>query len=513
MHYCVVKGCNNRSGKSSAIKFYSFPLKNKQLLQKWLQIIPLKCENVNVHTRICSAHFTGGIRRKDDIPNIFPTQPVPKQTGRKEIVRAVVTPRKWPKVITKVRHDHTYAAPQCDSERDEVTSSRSQSHLTVISSKDILPRCSELADMATNTDSGTTRDAFTETNLPHTSTSTQTDTGSLYNTEGNHSENVGAVCTTRDVGVEANCNPCFSIEQIQDNKTLVQFYTGFADFETFKIAFTFLGEAVYCLRYWGNSNTGSDHILDSRGAPRKLTPMNEFLLVLCRLRCGLLEIDLAHRFGISQSTVSRILITWINFLYFKFKDLNIWPTKEQIQMHLPKQFKEKYPTTRCVIDATEVYIQMPSNPTAQQLTFSSYKNHNTFKALVVVTPTGAISFVSSLYGGSISDRELTIKSGLLNLLQPGDSVMADKGFTITDLLYDRGVELNIPPLKTEDQLSEDDIILTRRIASLRIHVERAIGRIKTFRILNDVPINMAPLADQIFFVCAMLSNFSKPLCS
>ena len=141
---------------------------------------------------------------------------------------------------------------------------------------------------------------------------------------------------------------------------------------------------------------------------------------------------------------------------------------------------------------------MPSNPTAQQLTFSSYKNHNTFKALVVITPTGAISFVSSLYGGSISDRELTIKSGLLDKLQPGDSLMADKGFQISDLLYDRGVELNIPPLKTEAQLSEDDVILTRRIANLRIHVERAIGRIKTFRILNDIPINMAPWQIKFF---------------
>lgn len=181
--------------------------------------------------------------------------------------------------------------------------------------------------------------------------------------------------------------------------------------------------------------------------------------------------------------------------------------------YMPKSFKDKYPTTRCIIDATEVFIQMPSNPTAQQLTFSSYKNHNTLKALVVVTPTGAISYISQLYGGNISDRELTIKSGLLDLLEPGDSVMADKGFTIADLLYDRGIELNIPPMKTGPQLSEDDVILTRRIANLRIHVERAIGRIKTFRILHDIPVNMASLAEQIFFVCAILSSFSKPLCS
>ena len=56
------------------------------------------------------------------------------------------------------------------------------------------------------------------------------------------------------------------------------------------------------------------------------------------------------------------------------------------------------------------------------------------KAFVVVTPSGAISFVSILYGGNISDQELTQRSGLLDFLDPGDSVMADRGFTITDML-------------------------------------------------------------------------------
>ena len=181
---------------------------------------------------------------------------------------------------------------------------------------------------------------------------------------------------------------------------------------------------------------------------------------------------------------------------------------------MPQLFKEFYPTTRCIIDATELFIQSPSNPQAQQLTFSSYKNHNTLKALVCITLSGAISFISKLHGGSISDRELFEKSGLLDLLEPGDSVMADRGFTIADLLDAKGVNLNIPPTKVtvNDQLSETELITTRRIAALRIHVERAIGRVKNFKILNDIPNNMSRITDQIFFVCSMLCNFSSPLC-
>ena len=113
------------------------------------------------------------------------------------------------------------------------------------------------------------------------------------------------------------------------------------------------------------------------------------------------------------------------------------------------------------------------------MTFSSYKNHNTLKGIIAVTPSGA---VSQLYGGNISDRELTERCGLLDLLEPGDSVMADRGFTIADMLDVRGVNLNIPPMKTRDQFTQNELTTTRRIASLRIHVERAIGRIKSFKI-------------------------------
>ena len=63
------------------------------------------------------------------------------------------------------------------------------------------------------------------------------------------------------------------------------------------------------------------------------------------------------------------------------------------------------------------------------------------------TPNGAVSFISDPFMGSISDKELTEKSGLLQLLKdaPGSSVMADCGFLINDNLKKIGVGLNIPP--------------------------------------------------------------------
>ena len=68
------------------------------------------------------------------------------------------------------------------------------------------------------------------------------------------------------------------------------------------------------------------------------------------------------------------------------------------------------------------------------------------KALVGITPTDYFSFVSKLWTGNVSDRYITERSGLLDKLEEGDSVMADKGFNIRDLLTRKKVALNIPPL-------------------------------------------------------------------
>ena len=72
---------------------------------------------------------------------------------------------------------------------------------------------------------------------------------------------------------------------------------------------------------------------------------------------------------------------------------------------MPNAFKEKHPLTRVVIDATEIFVEQPSLPELQQLTFSSYKkNYKTYKGLIGISPSGAVIFVSDLYPGSISDK-------------------------------------------------------------------------------------------------------------
>lgn len=81
------------------------------------------------------------------------------------------------------------------------------------------------------------------------------------------------------------------------------------------------------------------------------------------------------------------------------------------------------------------------------------------------------------------------------------------------MLHQKGVELNIPPfMKGRKQLPAEEVKRGRSIASLRIHVERAISRIKNYNILKGtLPITMIRVANQIVSVCAWLTNFQPAL--
>jgi hypothetical protein len=147
--------------------------------------------------------------------------------------------------------------------------------------------------------------------------------------------------------------------------------------------------------------------------------------------------------------------------------------------------------------------------------WSEYKHHYTLKALVAITPNGAISYVSPTYGGRASDIFIVKDSGFLDLLQPFDEVMADRGFKIKEELMMKMCTLCIPPSKAASmQMLPGDVKKTSSIANVRIYVEQAIGRMKNFNILkHEIPIKLLPLRDDIVRVCCALCNLLPPLCT
>ena len=261
------------------------------------------------------------------------------------------------------------------------------------------------------------------------------------------------------------------------------FYTSLTSGQ-FVALFNFLNAHGICYRlnYWG-----SDYAklqlpdIEKKGQKHFLEADDELFLTLCRLRFNIPEKVLADNYNISVSEVSRIFATWLDLLFSRLIQLPVWTPRRTVEETMPKVFRQKYPLTMVVLDCTELLIEKPSCFHAQSETYSSYKSHNTAKGLVAIAPNGALTFVSDLYGGHCRDKVIVEHCGILQLLEEGDAVMSDRGFEIQDLLASKKVYLNIPPfMRSKDQLNPDEEDETREIASVRIHVEQAIERVKNF---------------------------------
>ena len=177
----------------------------------------------------------------------------------------------------------------------------------------------------------------------------------------------------------------FSIGRFKHNQAHFRFYTGFDSYDLFKVVLDYLEPLASSLSYWC-SNTSPANTMDAkhrkRGRQRQTATEEEFYLVLVLLRNAFPIQDLSVRFGISTSNISRILITWTDFLHSQFRMIPIWAPKETIRRTMPQCFRKIYPHTRIILDCTEIFIQMPTSFRSQLATFSNYKHHNTAKGLI-----------------------------------------------------------------------------------------------------------------------------------
>ena len=303
---------------------------------------------------------------------------------------------------------------------------------------------------------------------------------------------------------------------LKGNDKLVHLYTGLPMYDSFMAFVEYSEPKASEMISWNCRKTKELTVKGKQSGSRCFSSMsiaNQLFSVLIRLRLGLLVANVCFRFKISEGLYSRLFSTWVCFLSKELRLLFPFPSREQINSWMPRSFKKYFPNTRIIIDCYEIECQRPSGLMNSSVTYSQYKSRNTWKVLVGCTPSGLVSFMSEAWGGRISDREITERSGLLELLDEGDMIMADRGFDIQECVASRGILVNIPPrLGSKNQLSAVDVEKTRRIAEYRIHIERIIGRGRRFEILNHKFSNvMNDLVSDINCICMYLTNFDNPL--
>lgn len=83
---------------------------------------------------------------------------------------------------------------------------------------------------------------------------------------------------------------------------------------------------------------------------------------------------------------------------------------------MPLQFRARHNNVQSIIDCFEVEIDKPADAVKQAITWSQYRGCNTVKFLISATPNGFVNYISEVFGGRASDKEIVEKSGYLDIL-------------------------------------------------------------------------------------------------
>ncbi len=239
---------------------------------------------------------------------------------------------------------------------------------------------------------------------------------------------------------------------------------------------------------------------------------SQVFMTLMKVRQNYTNLHLAQLFSCSTATVANVVKTIIHLLHtVLFKNMMAAvPSRQKNRESMPASFVPSASNCRIIIDCTDIQVAAPKEMDKAKMTYSAYRGMYSFKVLIGVAPNGVITFCSSLFPGSVSDKAITLQSGLLDHLKAGDMVMADKGFLISDIVPE-GVSVNIPPFLNNGKFTESEVRATREVARNRIHVERANARIKDFKILQVIPSHLRSSANVLVQLCCALVNLQQPL--
>ncbi|GFU37943.1 uncharacterized protein TNCV_4686811 [Trichonephila clavipes] len=177
-----------------------------------------------------------------------------------------------------------------------------------------------------------------------------------------------------------------AIEKLMSTKEIKFIPENIRDDTQMKCVTSFTIKELYCIYRFLQFE-------DDLSMGTKRRPIDWYFMFLVKLRTGISNEFLAILFGISDSSVSRDFNFVTDVLYEKLKLQDVFPSKDQVIRYTPPPFRMYCKNVRRIVDCTEIEVQKPSSPHThtmeQQMTFSRYKNANTFKGMIGITPNGA----------------------------------------------------------------------------------------------------------------------------
>ena len=312
----------------------------------------------------------------------------------------------------------------------------------------------------------------------------------------------------RDIGIQCERAPlCFQQFLNGSQQNFVHF-TGVTK-ENFEVLYNVIGGDEICSLIKYNYDVSTPVKKFESLLPNR----DRMFITLVRLRRGLPLRDLSYLFGISLKTASVIIYSWTRFMSERFRryEPKMFVTKEHQDL-TPNPLFEEFPNLRVILDSTDIEIQHPKHFGMQGNTWAPYKAENCIKYMIGIARSGAFIFVSQGIEGSASDNKIFMQSGILNKLKRNDAIMVDRGYDMEAELNARGIIVYSPSFlgKKRDHLTGREEISSKLLASRRIFVEMAMGKIWAFRLIRyQVPNKLIPVVDDLVFSAAFISNLAE----
>ncbi|XP_049704422.2 uncharacterized protein LOC110381940 [Helicoverpa armigera] len=245
-------------------------------------------------------------------------------------------------------------------------------------------------------------------------------------------------------------------------------------------------------------------------------PFNHILLCLKKIRLNNSFHELADYFGIDRTDASKIFLKNVPIIATVMRPFIATLSKEIIENQLPIAFRHRFNKVTCIIDCLEIEVEIPSKTLNKAFCWCENKKAHTIKYLISYTPNGLIHYVSSGYGGRTTDISIVESSEFSKCLQPNMWVMADRGFKHIDVyLQKMGVLLVRPPnIEFGAELSKSVAKENKQIASIRIYVERVIGRLREFNMLKPhacLDSSLVKVLDDVVTIACALINIQDSL--
>ena len=161
--------------------------------------------------------------------------------------------------------------------------------------------------------------------------------------------------TEQSTQTETIATSILDIAKLKYDNKAIQAYTGLEEYRKFVFVLATLRSAVYELNYrWRQTDI--------------LSIENQFLITFIKLLKYYSHKQLSILFQISEFSVSNIFVTWINFMYCQWRELDIWPSQALVAYFSPLDFNKMFPTTRVWKWRKQEY----ESPRGTQILYSTY---------------------------------------------------------------------------------------------------------------------------------------------